>query len=446
MKNSLLLLMLPLIALSSATPAAAVMLDAGNANYTAPADDPGWDYVGWLGLNGVYVGYGWVLTAGHVAVTPGKELTLDGVAYPVIPESRVVFEHSPGTDADLAAFRIDPYPTHLLPLPIRATTPAEDTEAVMIGRGRNRASASTWGPGGWNLDVTGPKRWGKNFIGGDIAFWPGTSTSIAMGYGATLTQSLVLEFNDALNPATDPDPDPSPLQPLSADEAIVTEGDSGGGLFIFDDASDVWELAGIAWLVTRLNGQPADTAIYGNDALYVDLSAYHEAVLAVVRPCDDGIDNDGDGNADLADDDCLWAGDMSELPACSDGIDNDYDGNTDLADGDCAAADGQLEEPDQDGDLVPDASDNCTERANSDQNDKDHDGYGNLCDADLNNDGGVTGADLGIMMSHWGSVSSEGDVDGDGVVTGMDIALMMAMWGHRPGPSSLACAGTVPCP
>ena len=51
---------------------------------------------------------------------------------------------------------------------------------------------------------------------------------------------------------------------------------------------------------------------------------------------------------------------------------------------------------DLDGDGVPDARDNCLEVPNRDQRDTDGDGYGNLCDADFDNDGRVT--------ARWGSL------------------------------------------
>lgn len=54
--------------------------------------------------------------------------------------------------------------------------------------------------------------------------------------------------------------------------------------------------------------------------------------------CADGIDNDGDGLADLLDPGCLDRADFSEgsdAPMCADGIDNDGDGKSDLDDADC---------------------------------------------------------------------------------------------------------------
>lgn len=50
--------------------------------------------------------------------------------------------------------------------------------------------------------------------------------------------------------------------------------------------------------------------------------------------------------------------------------------------------------PDKDGDDWPDLADNCPAEANPDQVDSDRDGYGNRCDADLDNDRWVTALDV----------------------------------------------------
>jgi len=54
--------------------------------------------------------------------------------------------------------------------------------------------------------------------------------------------------------------------------------------------------------------------------------------------CEDGLDNDGDTLADLADPGCAYASSQDESPACNDGIDNDLDGPIDLADSQCGNA------------------------------------------------------------------------------------------------------------
>ena len=47
----------------------------------------------------------------------------------------------------------------------------------------------------------------------------------------------------------------------------------------------------------------------------------------------------------------------------------------------------------------PDNADNCLEVANADKSDRDDDGFGNICDADLNNSCNVDSVDLGLMRA-----------------------------------------------
>ena len=48
---------------------------------------------------------------------------------------------------------------------------------------------------------------------------------------------------------------------------------------------------------------------------------------------------------------------------------------------------------------------------------------------DLDGDGVVGGADLGLLLAAWGSVDPEADLDGSGTVDGGDLGLMLANWG-----------------
>lgn len=47
--------------------------------------------------------------------------------------------------------------------------------------------------------------------------------------------------------------------------------------------------------------------------------------------------------------------------------------------------------------------------------------------ADLNGDGVVNGADLGLLLRAWGG-SGPADLNGDGMVTGLDLGLLLAAW------------------
>jgi hypothetical protein len=55
-----------------------------------------------------------------------------------------------------------------------------------------------------------------------------------------------------------------------------------------------------------------------------------------------------------------------------------------------------------------------------------------VCDnsnpADLDGDGGVSGADLAILLANWGN-PGQGDLDGDGLVSGSDLGILLASWG-----------------
>jgi hypothetical protein len=55
------------------------------------------------------------------------------------------------------------------------------------------------------------------------------------------------------------------------------------------------------------------------------------------------------------------------------------------------------------------------------------------CPADLNGDGEVNGADLGLMIGNWGACAGcQADLNGDGIVNGADFGLLIAAWGVCP--------------
>lgn len=92
---------------------------------------------------------------------------------------------------------------------------------------------------------------------------------------------------------------------------------------------------------------------------------------------------------------------------------------------------------DVDGDGVADAEDNCIAVSNALQRDTDGDGYGNRCDADLNNSGFVNYADLAVLIGEFGSNNEDTDFDGDGTVGFSDLEIFVQLFGQPPGPSAL---------
>jgi uncharacterized protein (TIGR03790 family) len=112
----------------------------------------------------------------------------------------------------------------------------------------------------------------------------------------------------------------------------------------------------------------------------------------------------------------------------------------------------QIERPrpapaDRDGDGIPDARDNCRDLPNPDQRDTDADGFGNLCDPDLDGDGVVTTrrpdgspGDLPRLARSraTGLYVPNNDLDGDGEVGESDIGRAGFFSELPPGPSGLA--------
>lgn len=99
-----------------------------------------------------------------------------------------------------------------------------------------------------------------------------------------------------------------------------------------------------------------------------------------------------------------------------------------------------LEPPvDNDGDGVPDAADNCSEKENPDQRDTDGDGFGNICDPDLNNDGVVNFADVSLWVPFFNTATTgDADFNGDGFANFGDYALYPEFFLLAPGPSGVA--------
>ncbi|MEM9388306.1 MAG: hypothetical protein AAGA68_24860 [Pseudomonadota bacterium] len=90
---------------------------------------------------------------------------------------------------------------------------------------------------------------------------------------------------------------------------------------------------------------------------------------------------------------------------------------------------------DSDGDGVLDDRDNCTTTMNPNQRDSNGDGYGNVCDADLDDSGRVTVADLRLLVERLFTADADADLNGDGTVTVADFTLAREQLFQVPGPS-----------
>jgi hypothetical protein len=115
--------------------------------------------------------------------------------------------------------------------------------------------------------------------------------------------------------------------------------------------------------------------------------------------------------------------------------------------------------PDGDGDGIPDVLDKCTvdSRNAASPCDDDVDGYGNVCDADFDQNYAVNSVDFGMLFipafknldpTPWPQGM---DMDCNGAVNAVDFGMFFtpkfkgALGGSIPGPSGLSCAGTAGC-
>lgn len=113
---------------------------------------------------------------------------------------------------------------------------------------------------------------------------------------------------------------------------------------------------------------------------------------------------------------------------------------------------------DTDSDGVPDCADNCTLIANASPSDcdTDMDGYGNACDGDFDQGGSPrVGANdfTGFFLPDFGVGTDSGtgtnmDCGGSPAVGANDFTVFFLPQFTLgvPGPSGLACAGSIPCP
>lgn len=275
--------------------AQAVIIDAGDGsgNIDPPPAFPYWRNVDQRlgGTTVVYLGNGWVLTAGHVG--PGS--LLFGVErYEPDPDTvvrfRTVGEQGDATgEADLVAFRLaegKPWPDVPL-VEIAASPPLPGEEVLMIGNGRNRGERFRMQSDdgeeslGWRWGAGAKKRWGTNRI---------ADAHEVIRHDETTTRAFGMRFDSVFDGGITPW------------EAQAATGDSGGAVFKHrdrDDPGSDWVLAGVMFTVHHPRGGPEEVSLYGDFTYAVDLTAYRDDLIATVRPaCANEVDDDGDGLVD----------------------------------------------------------------------------------------------------------------------------------------------------
>ncbi|WDP90913.1 MAG: hypothetical protein HUN04_14900 [Desulfobacter sp.] len=84
---------------------------------------------------------------------------------------------------------------------------------------------------------------------------------------------------------------------------------------------------------------------------------------------------------------------------------------------------------DQDGDGVPDCEDHSPGTYDQANIDSDGDGYGNVIDADYNNDGIVNMDDYNVFYGTYGTNNADSDMNGDGIVNMDDYNVFFGLYG-----------------
>lgn len=271
-----------LLSLSPEGRAVVINTVTGTGNTNAPADDPGWANLGFLGVGtGIYLGDGWVLTASHVG--PGT-ITLAGMAYAPLVGSAVQLTNSAvgkTTSTDLILFRLAATPAGLGSLTLASSPPTLGAPVTMIGAGRDRGAFTEWG-----IDTsTTPWTWTEVSSSGDAAGYQTLATrSMRWGTNTLSSSDLWITVPDWSNNPVDVKSVATTFDDLfgPGDEAQAVFGDSGGAVFTKNGSA--WELGGVMIAVGGYSGQPTagETPVYGNLTYSADISSYASQIMSII--------------------------------------------------------------------------------------------------------------------------------------------------------------------
>jgi hypothetical protein len=198
----------------------------------------GWNYVGQVnGASGVYLGNGWVLTAGHVGA---GDFTLNGTDYSVASGSARGLTNSFGGTPDLTLFKLTLSPN----LPALSVATSAPTSFSQSQAGSQLAML---GYGG-----AGSETWGLNTV---------TSANQLVQVGSFVTADFETMYGTVFAGSGS----------VTNNYALVS-GDSGGADFIYNSSTQAWQLAGI------------NEAVDGsNNSAFVEMSFYSSQLNTMIQ-------------------------------------------------------------------------------------------------------------------------------------------------------------------
>ncbi len=244
----------------------------GQGNTTAPVDDFGFANIGKLYDGSViYLGdYGgeyWVMTAHHVV--PGN-VTFGSTVYNMVAGSVIRIKNPVEygltySNTEITLFRIASDPG--LPNLQIASSPMDNGTAITVaGRGWTRSEDLIWWNSSWN-EVVGPSSYrGYKKTGSTQTVRWGTDQVANVDYAINLGTTSQYTFYTVFD--------------WNTVGMQTVFGDSGGGAFYKD--GDTWVLAGLTLAQGTFAGQPNNTAVYGNQSVFIDLGYYYEQIYAIL--------------------------------------------------------------------------------------------------------------------------------------------------------------------
>ena len=219
-----------------------------SVNTTAPAGElagSGWQYQGYFaGFLGTVIASNYFVTANHIGASVGDVFSFNGNSY----TTTAVFRD---TASDLAVWQVaGTFPIHAL-LYSSPVGSEVNLRLVVFGRGTQRGNPVFVGTdshvGGWawgTYDYV--LRWGTNIVG---------SISSDPTYGKVLRAPF--DANAGPN------------------EAHLSSGDSGGGVFVLNTSTNRWEFAGVnlsvdgPFSISTDGSNPFNAAMFDTSGLFV---------------------------------------------------------------------------------------------------------------------------------------------------------------------------------
>jgi hypothetical protein len=176
------------------------------------------------------------------------------------------------SDGDLAIYEIAPtsLDTFSLYAPLYTGASEVTQPLVVLGQGTTRGSEIAghgWYWGGGTSAIT----WGTNTVSAIVTAGQGGFETPSSNFSGDFLQ---FTFDNLGNPDTS-----------TSDEAIISSGDSGGGVFVLDPTTGQYELDGVNSLVDVVedaSGNQVDAALYDDNGYY-----YTDSMGNVVQITDD---------------------------------------------------------------------------------------------------------------------------------------------------------------